>query len=122
VKLPIASEHTLQKHVVQFLNTVIHPPFWWTSIDHAAKLSPRQAAARKARGVKRGIADILVMGPGPNVLWIELKRDHKSATLTPEQREFADAMLGCKAWFVLCRSVSEVAKALDFVKRGRKTA
>lgn len=120
MKAPVVSEHALQRAVKQFLDVVVQPPYWYTAIDHAAKMGPRQAAARKARGVKRGIADILVMGPGPNVLWIELKR--KGGQQTPEQREFAEAMFQCQAWYVLCRSVEEVQGALEFVKMKKRAA
>lgn len=119
MKTPVVSEHALHCAVARFLDVVIHPPFYWTSIDAGAgKMSPIAAAKRKARGVKRGIPDILVMGPGPNVLWIELKR--KGGTLTPEQKAFAEAMHACQAWTVLCRSVEEVAGALEFVRMKRK--
>ena len=113
------SEHALQIAIAEYLGWVLHPPVWWSGIDHAAKLSPRYGAQRKARGVKRGIADFLIIAPGPNILWIEVKRG--DGRLTPEQRDFAAAMHAVNAWCVLCRSVEEVGKALDYVRVARKT-
>lgn len=108
------SEHALQKAIAEYLGWVLHPPVWWTGIDHAAKLSPRYGADRKARGVKKGIGDFLIIAPGPNVLFIEVKT--ATGRMTPEQREFAEAMHAVQAWCVLCRSVEEVGRALDFIR------
>jgi hypothetical protein len=110
----MASEHTLQVAIAQYLGWVLQPPVWWTGIDHAAKLSPVYGALRKRRGVKRGIGDFLIIAPGPNVLFIEVKNE--TGRMTPEQREFAAAMHACQVWCVLCRSVEEVAKALDYIR------
>lgn len=110
------SEHALQAAVAEYLDWVLRPPIWWTAIDHAGKLPPRQAAMRKKRGVKRGLPDILIIAPGPNVLGIELKRPGKGGSQSPEQLEVETGFHGCKAWYVLCRSVEEVGKALDFIK------
>lgn len=111
-------EHALQKQVADHLASVLRPPVWWSAIDHAAKLNPRQGAERKRRGVKRGIADFLIMWPGAefhtNVLWIELKRA-KGGSLTPEQRAFADDMLPCNTLVSVCRSIESVDKALEAI-------
>jgi len=109
---PIPSEHALQKAVAEFLGHVLCAPYYWTGIDHAARISPRQGADRKARGVKKGIADFLIMAPGPRVLWIEMKRDTKSAKQTDEQIEFEAAQLACLASYVICRSVQDVQSAV----------
>jgi hypothetical protein len=108
----IPSEHALQKAVAVLLQAVLCAPYYWTGIDHAGRLSPRQGADRKARGVKKGIADFLVMAPGPRVLWIEMKRDTRAAKQSDEQIgfEIAQQMLG--ASYVICRSVSDVQAAV----------
>lgn len=112
---PVETEHALQIKIAEYLGWVLHPPVYWTGIDHAAKVSPRYGADRKKRGIKRGIADFLIIAPGPNVLWLEVKRE-KGGSLTPEQKDFAVAMHGVKAWCVLVRSVEEVGKALDYIR------
>lgn len=109
------SEHAFQCAVADFLDVVIRPPCWWSAIDHAGKLLPRQAAMRKRRGVKRGLGDVLIIAPGPIVLWLELKRQG-GGSQTPEQRAFEAAMVACRCWYVLCRSVEEVGKAIDFIR------
>lgn len=114
-KLPTISEHALQKQIAGYLQQALQPPVWWSAIDHAGKLGPRQAAARKARGVKRGIADFLVMAGhalGPRVLWIELKRPGGGG-LSPWQKEFAAAMFRCGIPHFVCRSLEEVRAAIS---------
>lgn len=121
MKHPQQSEHALQVAIAEYLGWVVKPPVWWTGIDHAAQLSPRYGAMRKKRGVKRGIADFLIIAPGPNVLWIEVKRGDGRLSLA--QKEFAEAMHAVRAWCVLVRSVEEVQRALHFVmqEKGRES-
>lgn len=108
-------EHPLQKAIAEWMDWVLKPPIYWTGIDHAAKLSPRYGKKRKERGVKKGIADFLVIAPGPNVVWLEVKRED-GGSLTQEQKDFATAMHAVKAWCVTVRSVAEVERALRFTK------
>lgn len=77
-------------------------------------MRPRTAAQRKNRGVKKGWPDILIMAPGPILMGLELKAGRGS--LTPEQLVMERAFFNCKAWFVTCRSLDEVASALTFLK------
>lgn len=118
-RLPGISEHSLQKQVVDLLARILKPPVWWSAIDHAGKLGPRQAAARKRRGVKRGIADLLIVWRNSYghtlALWIELKRPG-GGSLSPEQKDFGDAMTRCGIWVNVCRSLEEVEAALDLAK------
>ena len=108
----IPSEHALQKAVADYLNWTLAVPYYWTGIDHAARVSPRQGADRKRRGIKKGIADFLVMAPGPRVLWIEMKRDTKAARQSAEQMDFEAAQLSVGASYVICRSVQDVQSAV----------
>ena len=110
------SEEILHRHVAQFLDVVIKPPWFWTTIGHGGGGLVR-GAKLKAMGVKRGWPDILIIGPGPNVLGIELKTAH--GKMSPEQRAMELAFVGCQSWYVLCRSVEEVQRAIHFVARGK---
>ncbi len=117
-KLPTVSEHKLQTQVADYLAAVPKPPVYWTAVDHAAKLSPRQAASRKRRGVKRGIADFMIVwkdGYGhTQLIWIELKSARGS--LSPEQKDFAFQMIRCNSNVFLCRSVEDVTLALQVAR------
>jgi hypothetical protein len=115
------SESTLHGRVAKYLDAVIRPPMVWTSIDAGAgKMRPRTARQRKNRGVKKGWPDILILAPGPNLLGIELKDgDGKQK---PEQIDVERAFHGCRAWYVLCRSVEEVERAVAFVLKPERNA
>ena len=118
---PDISEGTLQSQVAKYLDTVIRPPMVWTSIDAGAgKMRPRTARQRKNRGVKKGWPDILILAPGPNLLGIELK--DSDGKQKPEQIEVERAFHGCRAWYVLCRSVEEVERAVAFVLKPERNA
>jgi len=112
---PEMSEAQLQVAVARYLDAVLRPPVLWTSIDAGAgKMRPRTANQRKRRGVKKGWPDILIMAPGPSVMGLELKTS--KGTLLPEQIAMEQAFFNCKAWFVTCRSVNDVERALAFLK------
>ena len=64
-------EHDLQKAVGQYLNATLPVESWWTSIDHAGG-GILAGALRKARHVKAGIPDILIVWYG-RAYFIELK-------------------------------------------------
>lgn len=112
-------EHALQVAVAQYLAVALRPPTIWTSLDAGAgKMSPITAALRKARGVKAGWPDILVIHPGrmPNmatVLGIELKAG-KGRT-SPAQEDVCLVMRSAGANYAVCRSVDEVADVLFVV-------
>lgn len=115
---PAISEAALHRAVAEFLGWTLHPPVVWTTIGHGGGGRVR-GAQLKAMGVKPGWPDILIIAPsahGPNVLGIELKRPGKGGSQSPEQRMVETAFHGCRAWYVLCRSVEEVQRAIAFVK------
>lgn len=113
--IPDESEAALHRQVAVHLKAVLAPPIIWTTLDAGAgKMRARTARQRKNRGVKPGWPDILILAPGPNVLGIELKA--RTGKQDPDQIAVQEAFFGCKAWYVLCRSVAEVNRALDFVR------
>lgn len=112
-------EHRLQIAVANYLSVALKPPTIWTSLDAGAgKMSPITAALRKARGVKAGWPDVLVIHPGrmPHmaiVLGIELKAG--KGRMSGAQKEMAVAMYNAGCSYVTCRSIQEIAKILDFL-------
>ena len=79
------AEHRLQSRVRMFMDAGFPKPGEWTSIDKGVRLSgtPQQrmaqAAAMKARGIKNGVHDVLVMYLG-RLIWIELKVGRNSTS------------------------------------------
>lgn len=108
------SESALHKSVAQYLALRIRPPVIWTTLGHGGGGRVR-GAQLKAMGLRKGWPDILIMAPGPVVLGIELKRDDKKATQTPEQVDIEMAFAECNAWYVVCRSLDAVKCALHFL-------
>lgn len=113
------SESALHRAVAEYLDVVVKPPLFWTTIAHGGGGRVR-GAQLKAMGLKKGWPDLLIIGPGPNVLGIELKAE--KGRQSPEQREVETAFKNCAAWYVLCRSVQEVDRAVAFVFKKRAAA
>ena len=105
------SEHQLQLAVTAYLAVAVPPGVAWSAVDHAAKLSPRQAGQRKARGVKRGQADYrFVLPPHGRSAEIELKIP--GGYQSPEQRAWEAAVRDAGGLYMVCRSIPEVEGAL----------
>ena len=109
--LPRISEHDLQLAVVKELAVRMPKDIPWTSVDHAAKLSLRQAAQRKARGVKKGQPDLrFVIPPHGQSAEIELKIP--GTYQTPEQKAWQCAAVKAGGLYAVCRSMAEVEGTL----------
>ena len=107
-------EHALQMAVAHMLQVVLDPGrTWWTSIDHGVgKLGPAEAGIRKARGVKPGLPDIMLMvyGSWPCLIGIELKAGKGVAT--EAQRTVAAAWRDMGHRYELARSLEDVQDIL----------
>lgn len=92
------NEHQLQVAVAEYLDAVLDPSAWYSSIGHGGGGKVRGAQLKRA-GVKRGVPDLELIWPGekrcPNVGWIEFKA--KEGRATPEQIATAQHLsrLGC---------------------------
>lgn len=102
------SEHALQVAVSQFLAAALPADAWYSSIDHAGT-SARHGALLKARGVRKGLPDILILSRA-GAIFIELKA--LRGTWPLEQMEFSLAAARANAAYDVCRSVDEVAQFL----------
>lgn len=90
---------------------------WWTAIDHGVgKLGPAEAGIRKARGVKRGLPDFMLMAYAtwPTLIGIELKSD--SGTLSEDQLDVADAWKDMGFPIFLARTQEDVFAILEHSK------
>jgi hypothetical protein len=94
-------EHSLQIAVAHMLDVVLDPErTWWTAIDHGVgKLGFKEAGIRKARGVKRGIPDIIIMWAdgltdASHLIGIELKAGRGKASEAQLDVAAAWAMFG----------------------------
>jgi hypothetical protein len=106
-------ERNLQIQVADFLRVALRPPTIWTAFPAGGGGRVR-GAQLKAMGLQPGWPDLLIIDRGPNVIGIELKV--KKNDQSPAQRMIAQAFKEVQAWYILCRSVEEVEKALRYCK------
>ena len=110
---PQMSEAQFHGAVADYLRATLRPPVIWTTIGHGGGGRVRGAQLKRL-GLAKGWPDILIIAPGPNVIGLELKAGKND--LTPEQRQMEHAFFECRAWFVTCRSIEDVERALLFLK------
>ncbi len=103
-------EQALHIAVAQYLRVALKPPVWWSSIDHGAgKMSPASVGLRKARGVKSGIPDIIILWPN-NKAGIELKAP--GGRLSPAQKRTIEEWNAAGAYVGVCSSLEQVISDL----------
>jgi hypothetical protein len=103
-------EARLQSRARMFLDKFLAPPAYWSSVGHERKQTLRQGQMQKARGIKRGLPDIMVWSPG-YFLGIELKAGKNSTT--DAQDGFAEAMARNQHGYAVARSVEQLGEALQ---------
>lgn len=106
-------EQQLHKAVADYLRVALRPPTTWTTMP-AGGGGRIRGAQLKAMGLQPGWPYIIVLDRGPNVIGLELKT--KVGKQQPAQRMIAQAFKDVQAWYILCRSVEEVERALIFCK------
>ena len=106
------SEHRLQIAVAHLLEVVLDPAqTYWSALDHGAgKMTRASAGLRKARGVKRGLPDFIILSKS-GLLGIELKSD--KGRLSPEQVETAEAWMALGHDIAVARSLEDVQEILE---------
>ena len=103
-------EDRLQSRCRMLLDSHLQPPCWWSSVGHERKQTLRQGAIQKARGVKRGLPDVMIWAPG-FFLGVELKTARN--TTTDAQDGFAQAMERLGHGCAVVRSVEGLGEALE---------
>lgn len=104
----IQREWTLQRACVAFLGKALPHDSYWTAIDIGSAGSAQQGMLRKARGVRPGIADLLIVHNGVTV-WCELKA---GSSLSEAQKLFRDSVTANGHRWALARSPDDVEAAL----------
>jgi hypothetical protein len=92
-----------------FLDEHLLPPCWWSSVGHERKQTLRQGAIQKARGIKRGLPDVMIWAP-EFFLGVELKAAKN--TTTDAQDGFAEAMERLGHGYAVVRSVVELGETI----------
>ena len=104
------SEHRLQMAVATFLSAALPRDCYWTSVDAGqGRMDVRAGQMRKARGVKAGVPDVILVHRG-YFYGLELKA---SSGLLSEAQHIAHAQIrDAGAPVVVCHSIEEVERAL----------
>jgi hypothetical protein len=97
-------EQALHTAVAHFLDAALAPGVFWTSLDHAGG-GATVGAFRKARGVRKGLPDIMLLFGG-RVFFIELKSE--AGRLSPAQKEFSAILVRQCIAHDVARSLNEV--------------
>jgi hypothetical protein len=99
------NEAQLHGAVAAFLFRAIRPPVCWTTFPAGGGGKVR-GRLLKARGLKPGWPDLLVIAPGPIVAGIELKAGKNGQS--PEQKSVESDFHGCRCMYYVARTVDEV--------------
>jgi hypothetical protein len=102
-------EDRLQSRVRMFLDAYLSPPVWWSSVGHERKQTLAQGAAQKARGIRRGLPDVMIWAPS-YFLGVELKAG-KNGT-TDAQNVFQAQMAVLGHGYEVVRSVEQLGEKL----------
>lgn len=73
VAIPRASEHSIQKSLVEYLTINCRPDVFFFSVPNGGLRHPSVAAKMKLEGLKPGVADLCFMLPGGRVAFLEMK-------------------------------------------------
>ena len=102
-------EDALQIRCKRWLSTALPLEVVWTGIEHAAQLSLRQGAIRKAKGIKRGLPDFLFWHTGLSIA-VELKT--ATGVQSDPQRDFMERFRAAGGIYAVCRSEQEMERVL----------
>jgi len=100
-------EWSLQRSIVVYLSKALPLTAYFTSIDIGSAGSAQAGQLRKARGVKPGIADIMVIWSG-TVLFLEIKVGTQPSDA---QKLFRDQVTANGCWWALARCPEDVEQA-----------
>jgi hypothetical protein len=103
----IQHEWNAQKTDNAFLGKALPDDAYYSAIDHARKMSKAAGAQRKARGVRAGLPDWLIVWRGIT-LWIERKVD---ASLSEGQKATRDALRANGHHWALAKCLEDVEAA-----------
>ncbi len=105
---PAHAEWDFQTTVAKFLDLALPVGAFWTSIDMGPARSKAVGGMRKARGLKAGVPDALIIW-GNIALWLEIKTQR--GQLSDAQKNVRAALLANGHLWALVRSIDDVVTA-----------
>ena len=106
----LASEHDIQKQVLQHLLFHAQPDIFYFAIPNQGKRSLRMGARMKSEGMMAGAADLCIMLPAGRTGWLELKTAIGRQTDTQMGFQARCERLGHN--YAVARSLDEAAQIL----------
>ena len=108
--MPLRPEDRLQSRCRMYLKDALPAPGYWSSVDHARKQSLRSGQIQKARGIKRGLPDIMIWYRGA-FIGVELKAGRGD---TSEMQDIVGAALEANGFvYSVVRSVEGLHATLE---------
>jgi hypothetical protein len=105
-----AAEHNLQAKVLRYLTENHAPDVFGFAIPNAGRRTYRAAAALKAEGMMRGVADTCIMLPRGRTGWLELKTPR--GVQSDEQQGFQARCKRLAHTYRLARTFDEAVSVL----------
>lgn len=104
------SEFALHKLVADYLDRVLKPGTWWSTIPAGEGGGYVRGARWKARGARKGLPDLMILRDS-RAYFIELKT--RKGVVSDAQDECHDAIKDAGGSVAVCRSLTDVIKALN---------
>ncbi|HKH80851.1 MAG TPA: VRR-NUC domain-containing protein [Methylovirgula sp.] len=109
---PMQSELSLHIDVVNLLRRFSRPDWLWFHPANGEKRNGARAGAKlRAMGVRPGVADLILVGPGGRLRCLEFKR--RDGRLSDEQREFAAWCAAHDVPHAIVRSIGEALATFE---------
>ena len=104
-------EDAFHVSVAELLDLILIPPAFFTTFPSGyGKLGKATAGRLFAKGLKKGMPDILVFDKNRKVVGIELKAGRNG--VTSAQRTMHAKLMGCNIHTYVCRTLEEVVMAI----------
>lgn len=100
---PINREHILQVALVRFVREAVAAPHQFLAFDRSKASGAFSHMREKARGVRAGTPDTLLIVENKPVIWCELKAPGNKPT--PEQIAMGDNLMALGCWWSWVTSV-----------------
>ncbi len=111
-------EDDLHMAVAQFLDLALPEDACWTTVEHGGKRGKAEAARLKAKGLRAGWPDILIIYRGRSIT-IELKAP--AGVLSPKQKALHTRLTLAGALVYTARCIEEVEGFLGVIMPLRAT-
>jgi len=105
-------EDGIQKAIVSYMHMAAAPGVFIAAIPNGGLRSHLEAKIMKGLGVRAGVADLFVVGPGAKVYFVEVKAP--KGRLSEHQIAFQDWCLKHQVPHAVVRSLDE---AIEFFRR-----